>query len=150
MMSYQVNEIKISYCEKLEIFQSEPLCRSRDVAKLLYDNWDQGTIGLQECFRVLLLNNSNRAKGIYLVSTGGITGTMVDLRILFAVILKSLSTAIILAHNHPSGTLSPSTPDREITERIKNAAKFFDVKLLDHVILVPNGDYFSFSDEGLL
>lgn len=149
-MNYQVNEIKISYCEKSEIFDSEPLCDSKRVAKLLFEDWDGETIGLRECFKVLLLNNSNRPKGIYLVSTGGITGTMVDLRILFAVILKSLSTAIILAHNHPSGTLKPSTPDREITERIKNAAKFFDVKLLDHVILVPNGDYFSFSDEGLL
>lgn len=149
-MKYQVNEIKISYCEKKEVFQSESLCRSDDVAKLLYENWDHQTIGLQECFKVLLLNNSNKPKGIYQVSTGTITGTMVDLRILFAVILKSLSTAIILAHNHPSGTLRPSSSDEDLTDKIKNAAKFFDVKLLDHIIIVPNGGYFSFADGGLL
>ena len=149
-MKYQVNEIKVSYCEKSEIFLSVPLCRSHDVAKLFYENWDGETIGLQECFKILLLNNSNRAKGIYQVSTGTITGTMVDLRILFAVILKSLSTAIVLAHNHPSGTLNPSSSDEVLTDKINNAAKLFDVKLLDHIILVPNGEYFSFADGGLL
>src|SRR5690606_7347445 len=108
-MKLQVNEIKISYCEKKEVFESEPLTDSINVAKLLFENWDRGTIGLHETFKVLLLNNSNKPKGAFQVSTGGLTGTLVDMRILFAVILKSLSTGIVLAHNHPSGTLKPST-----------------------------------------
>jgi DNA repair protein RadC len=98
----------------------------------------------------MLLNNSNKVKGIFEVSTGGITGTLVDVRILFAVILKSLSTSIILAHNHPSGNLKPSEADKQLTQKIKNAGGFLDVKLLDHLIIIPDGDYFSFADEGLL
>ena len=73
-----------------------------------------------------------------------------DLRIVFAVILKSLTTSVILAHNHPSGTLSPSEADKILTEKIKNAAQLFDIKVLDHLIITPDGDFFSFADEGLL
>ena len=104
----------------------------------------------QESFKVLLLNNSNKIKGIYQLSTGGITGTLVDIRILFAVILKSLSVAVILSHCHPSGKLIPSEADKQLTQKIKNAAAFFDVKVLDHLIIVPNGEYYSFADEGIL
>ena len=75
---------------------------------------------------------------------------MVDLRIVFAVVLKSLTTAVILAHNHPSGTLKPSEADKALTEKIKKAALLFDVKVLDHLIITPNGQFFSFADEGLL
>ena len=89
-------------------------------------------------------------KGVYQLSQGGITGTLIDLRILFAVILKSLSVAIILTHNHPSGKLVPSEADKQLTNKIKNASKLFDIKLLDHLILIPDGDYYSFSDNGLL
>jgi DNA repair protein RadC len=98
----------------------------------------------------LLLNNSNKVKGVYEVSNGGITGTLVDIRILFAVILKTLSVGVILAHNHPSGKLLPSEADKVLTKKIKKASSFFDVKILDHLIITPNGDYYSFSDNGLL
>ena len=98
----------------------------------------------------MLLNNANKVKGIYEVSTGGITGTLVDLRIIFAVVLKSLTTAVILAHNHPSGTLRPSEPDKRLTQKIKKAGELFDIKVLDHLILTPDGNYFSFADEGML
>jgi DNA repair protein RadC len=97
-----------------------------------------------------LLNNSNKVKGVYHLSTGGITGTLVDIRILFAVILKSLSVGIILAHNHPSGKLQPSEADKQLTQKIKKAAVYFDVKVLDHLILIPSGEFYSFSDNGLL
>lgn len=149
-MRNEVNEIKVSYCEKLGVIDSSPLTDSGQVAKLLYENWNKDTIGLQETFKVLLLNNANKVKGTYQVSTGGITAALVDVRILFAVILKTVSTNIILAHNHPSGTLRPSQRDREITKKIRKAAELFDVRVLDHLIILPNGDYFSFSDEGLL
>ena len=99
---------------------------------------------------MLLLNNANKVKGTYQASTGGITGTVVDLRILFAVILKTVSTSIILAHNHPSGTLKPSGADKALTDKIKNAAELFDIRVLDHLIILPSGNYFSFADNGLL
>ena len=149
-MSYKVNEIQISYKEKIRTIQSKPIKSSEDVAQVLFNNWDVKTIGLHESFKVLLLNNSNKVKGIYQLSTGGITGTIVDLRILFALALKTLSVAIILAHNHPSSKLQPSESDKQLTDKIVKAAKLLDIKVLDHVILTPDKQYFSFDDNGLL
>jgi DNA repair protein RadC len=149
-MKNKVNEIKISYKEKITTSKSNAIKSSTDAGKLLFEHWDKNTIGLQEGFKVLLLNNSNKIKGIYHLSTGGLTGTLVDIRILFAVILKSLSVGIILAHNHPSGKLKPSEADKQLTQKIKKAAVLFDVKVLDHLILIPNGKFYSFSDNGLI
>ena len=149
-MTTKVNEIKISYREHVGVANSPQLTSSRDVAKVLHNNWDSDTLALKESFKILLLNNSNRVKGTYQVSDGGITGTIVDLRILFAVVLKTLSVAIILAHNHPSGNLKPSQADKELTQKIRQAARLFDIKVLDHLIIVPDGNYFSFADNGLL
>lgn len=149
-MRDEVNEIKVSYCEKLGIIDSEPVSSSEHVACLLFEHWDKNTIGLQETFKVLLLNNANKVKGTYQASTGGITGTLVDLRLLFAVVLKTVSTSIILAHNHPSGTLRPSSMDKQLTEKIKKAAALFDIKVLDHLIIIPNGDYYSFADNHMI
>ena len=149
-MNNEVNEIRISYCEKLGVIDSEPVNDSEHVAKLLYENWDKNTIGLQETFKVLLLNNANKVKGTYQASTGGITGTLVDLRLLFAVVLKTVSTSIILAHNHPSGTLRPSKADIDLTKKIQKAGELFDIKIMDHLIITPTGKYYSFSDNGML
>ncbi len=130
--------------------ESESVQRSDLIAKLLHDNWNKDTIGLHETFKVILLNNGNKVKGVYQASSGGITGTLVDIRILFAVILKSLSTAIILAHNHPAGTLAPSQADIRLTKKIQKAGNLFDIRVLDHLIISPKGDYFSFMDNGIL
>lgn len=147
-MNDKVKEIRISYREKIRTTKSEPIKSSIDAGKLLYETWNKDTIGVQETFKVLLLNNANRVKGIYQLSTGSITGTLVDIRILFAVILKTLATSCVLCHNHPSSNLKPSTADRELTDKIKKAAKLFDVNILDHLILAPNGAYYSFADNG--
>lgn len=149
-MKAQVNEIKISYKGGLKSSEWHKIGSSKDAAELLFEDWDKDTIALQETFKVVLLNNSNKVKGVCQISLGGITGTLIDLRILFAVILKSLSVAIILIHNHPSGKLMPSEADKRLTSKIKKAAELFDIKLLDHLILIPDGDYYSFSDNGIL
>jgi DNA repair protein RadC len=149
-MKNKVNEIKISYKGGLKSSMWHKISSSQDAAELLFEDWDKDTIALQEVFKIVLLNNSNKVKGVYQISQGGIVGTLVDLRILFAVILKSLSVAIILTHNHPSGKLMPSEADKRLTKKIKNASKLFDIKLLDHLIFVPDGDYYSFSDNGIL
>jgi len=149
-MKDEVSEIKISYKEKTNILKSGTVKSSEDAFKLFFENWNRDTIGLQESFKVLLLNNSNKVKGIYQLSNGGITGTIVDLRILFAVVIKSLSVGIILAHNHPSGKLIPSEMDKQLTEKIKKAAGFFDIKMLDHLIITPDGKYYSFANSGLI
>ncbi|WP_299780503.1 JAB domain-containing protein [uncultured Formosa sp.] len=147
-MKSKVNEIQVRYKEKLK--SSLSISCSQDACNILYDNWDKDTIGLHESFKILLLNNSNKVKGVYELSSGGITGTLVDIRILFAIVLKSVSPAIILCHNHPSSKLIPSEADKQITCKIKEASIFLDVKVLDHIIIVPNGAYFSFADNGIL
>ncbi|WP_282117509.1 JAB domain-containing protein [Cellulophaga baltica] len=149
-MKAQVNEIKISYKGGLKSSMWKKINTSQDAAELLYEDWNKDTIGIQETFKVVLLNNSNKVKGVYQLMQGGITGTLIDLRILFAVILKSLSVAIILTHNHPSGKLEPSEADKRLTNKIKQASGLFDISILDHLILTPDGDYYSFSDNGIL
>ncbi len=149
-MKNKVNEIQISYKERIPAPFWEKIRASEDAAQMLYEHWNKNTIEVHESFKIVLLNNSNKVKGIYQLSQGGITGTLVDLRILFAVVLKTLSVGIILTHNHPSGKLVPSEADKNLTAKINEAAKLFDVKVLDHLIIVPNGDYYSFADNGIL
>jgi DNA repair protein RadC len=98
---------------------------------------------------VLLLNRANGVTGVYEASSGGITGTVADPRLILAAAIKSLSVSIILSHNHPSGNLNPSRADEEFTLKIKEAAKYHDIKVLDHIILTNEG-YYSFADEGLI
>lgn len=149
-MGTQVNEISIRYKERIPAPFWKPIKSSKDAAELLFQTWNKETIAVHESFKIVLLNNSNKVKGVYQISQGGITGTLVDLRILFAVVLKTLSVGILLVHNHPSGKLEASQPDKDITKKIKLAAQLFDVKVLDHIIMAPNGKYFSFADQGLL
>lgn len=149
-MKDKVNEIQISYKERITSPFWHKISSSKDASELLYEHWNKNTIEVHESFKIMLLNNSNKVKGIYQLSQGGITGTMIDLRILFAVVLKTLSVAIILTHNHPSGKLQASEADIRLTEKIKKAAELFDVKVLDHLIIAPNGEYYSFSDNGIL
>jgi len=87
-MKIQVNEIKISYNQRIKAPFWPKIKSSKDAAHLLFEHWDKNTIGLHESFKIVLLNNDNKVKGIYQISQGGITGTLVDLRILFGVILK--------------------------------------------------------------
>lgn len=106
-----------------------------------------------EEFWVIHLNNNNKILYKQHVSTGGITNTVVDLRIIFKTALEKGSTAIILAHNHPSGNLEPSQNDIALTKRIQIAANYLDIKILDHIIISEkNKDnlYYSFCDNGLL
>lgn len=149
-MKTKVNEISLKYRGNFKMKDAPKITSSFYAAEVIYNTWDKDRIGVQESFKVLLLNNANRVKGIYEVSIGGIAGTLVDVRILFAVVLKSLTTSIILVHNHPSGNLKPSQADKILTEKIKTACNYFDVNLLDHLILNPDGEYFSFADEAML
>lgn len=103
----------------------------------------------KEQFCLMCLSNSNKLIHYEYVSTGGLTGTVVDPRILFKTALQHLSAGIIIAHNHPSGNLKPSQADIDITRKIKEGGKILDINLLDHLI-IGHQQYFSFADEGLL
>jgi DNA repair protein RadC len=101
-----------------------------------------------EEFWVLFLSNSNKVIHKSQLSRGGITGTVVDIRLLFKMALEYHATSIILVHNHPSGKLQASDADKDITKKIKIAGEQLDVKILDHIIVTENG-YLSFQDEGI-
>ncbi len=119
---------------------------SKDVFKLM-----QPIIGelLHEEFWIIYLNNSNKVLFKYQSSKGGLTGTLVDSRIVLKKAIELYSTAIILCHNHPSGKLQPSNADKVITSKLFKGGETLDIKVLDHVIITEN-DYFSFADENLL
>jgi DNA repair protein RadC len=103
----------------------------------------------QEVFGVVFLNRANKINHFEIISQGGITGTVADPRIILRRALEEGAVSIILCHNHPSGNLKPSRSDEELTFKIKEASKYFDIKLLDHIIVSDEG-YTSFADEGIL
>jgi DNA repair protein RadC len=102
-----------------------------------------------EVFAVLFLNQALKVKNFKIMSRGGITGTVVDPRIILKQALDEGATSIILSHNHPSGNLSPSMADKALTHKIKIAASYFDIKVIDHIIVSDEGHY-SFADAGEL
>lgn len=102
-----------------------------------------------EEFWLLMLNRANRVVGRYKVSQGGLSGTVIDTRIILKKALDNLASSIIVCHNHPSGNKQPSDADVKITEKLKKAAEMLEIKLLDHVIIADKS-YFSFADEGLI
>jgi DNA repair protein RadC len=107
-----------------------------------------GELTIEE-FWIVYLNNSNKVLYKEQLSKGGLTGTVVDVRMVFKKAIELLSTAIILCHNHPSGKLNPSEADKSITRKLKIAGETLDIKVLDHLIVTEN-DYFSFADENLM
>ena len=111
--------------------------------------WSLDIIEYQEEVKVILLNRANVVLGIYELSKGGISGTVVDVRIILGVALKCNASSIVLVHNHPSGNLKPSEPDKDITSKVKEACRILEVPLLDHLIISRYG-YFSFADSGIL
>lgn len=98
---------------------------------------------------ILLLNNANTTIGYAKISQGGITGTVVDPRLVAKYAVESLATGVILAHNHPSGHIKPSAADKQLTTKVKEGLKYLDIKLLDHIILTQNS-YYSFCEDGEL
>ncbi len=95
------------------------------------------------------MNRANKVLGLFEVSKGGISGTVADPKIIFTAALKGGASGIIVAHNHPSGNLTASQSDIDLTRKLKEAGKFLEIQLLDHVIVTTEG-YFSFADEGLI
>ncbi|MEM8526030.1 MAG: JAB domain-containing protein [Bacteroidota bacterium] len=145
----QVTEIRLTYQSKVKAADRPQIKSSNHAYEVLRANWSD-QIGFIEEFYILLLDRSNRAMGHYLVSQGGLAGTVVDPKVVFAAALKCRATAIILAHNHPSAQLRPSNADKEITTKLRKIGDLLDLPVLDHLIISPEGGYFSFADECLL
>jgi len=149
-MSYkvpmQVAEIQLTYNNKVKAKDRPQIKSSEDAYWILESNWSN-QISLVEEFNILLLDRSNRVLAMCPISKGGVAGTIVDLKIVFAAALKGRASSIILAHNHPSGNLSPSQADIDLTKRFAEAGKILSINILDHLILSPDEAYYSFADD---
>lgn len=102
-----------------------------------------------EVFAVMFLNQANKVNHFEIISEGGITGTIADPRIILKKALQEEAVSIVLCHNHPSGSLRPSRADEALTYKIKEAARYFDIKVIDHII-VSNEGFYSFADDGMM
>jgi DNA repair protein RadC len=145
----KVAEVELLYRTKVKASERPQISTSKQAADLLQGLWDENKIDFVEQFKVLLLNRCNKVLGVVEISSGGITGTVADPRLVLLAAIKANAVGIIISHNHPSGSLKPSRADEELTQKIKNAANFLDIRMLDHIIITTEG-YFSFGDEGLL
>lgn len=143
-----VPEIKVRY-NKSRKKSLGKISQSDNAADFIRKLYTRGTIELQESFIVLYLNNQNEIIGYYKHTTGGINATIADLRLILGTALKSASTSLIVAHNHPSGNLTPSSSDEKLTKEIKKGAELLNLRLLDHII-VTKKEYFSFADNNYL
>ena len=119
---------------------------SRDIAQYLQATLKDHNY---EVFAVVFLNRANKINHFEIISKGGITGTVADPRVILKKALEEDATSIVLCHNHPSGNLLPSRADEELTKKIKDAAGYFDIKIIDHIIVSEEG-FYSFADEGIL
>ncbi|MGJ7030950.1 JAB domain-containing protein [Niabella hirudinis] len=144
-----IAEVELVYRNPIPVAERPKITSSGSAYDRLLDNWDAGRIQYLEQFKILLLNRSNHVLGIYELSSGGISGTVVDPKLVFTAALKASAVGIILAHNHPSGNLQPSLADERITRKLTEAGRLLDIEILDHLIITPDG-YFSFRDQGLL
>jgi DNA repair protein RadC len=121
---------------------------SKDAYHFIYSLYDPDTIGLKETFVVIFLNRASNIIGYNIHSSGGIDGTVMDIRLIIATALKCAATSIIIAHNHPSGNLDPSEQDRKSTKNLNQALELFNISLLDHLIITPKEKaYFSLTDK---
>jgi len=149
LTDFKIAEIEIIYNPIIKPSQRPKICSSKDAFELLKAQWDINKLHYIEEFKVMLLNRSNKVLGISKISQGGISGTVVDPKVVMGLALKAAASGIILAHNHPSGNLSPSEADKKITQKLYDAGQLLEIPVLDHIILAGE-DYTSFSDSCLL
>lgn len=143
----KINEINVSY--RGNNINAPIINDSKSAHASLLESWDNGKIEMQEEFKVLLLKRNNQVIGVYSLSKGGLHGTVIDFKLLFSVALKSLASNIILAHNHPSGNLSPSQNDISSTKKAVEIGNLLGIDVLDHII-ITRGGYFSLAENGYI
>ena len=145
---FNIPEITVSYKDNVKTSERAVIRSSKDIADLLsvvYEDFVQH----HEEFHVLYLNRANRVLGVSCVSRGGMNGVTVDPRIILQTALKACAHSICISHNHPSGSIRPSSDDLVMTKAIQKSCKAIGIELLDHVIMTEE-NYCSFADEGLL
>lgn len=146
-MGNQVAEITLSYSTIVSDADRVLVNCAGSAYRLLVQSWDRSKIEFVEQFKIILLNNAKKVLGICEISTGGTRGTVVDPKLVFAAALKCNAGGIILAHNHPTQTLNPSIPDKDLTAKLVKVGKLLDLPVVDHIIVALNG-YYSFAESG--
>jgi DNA repair protein RadC len=141
---FKFAEIEVKYKKRKKL--GPKINTANEAATILKTYFNKDTIHLQEEFIVLYLNNASNIIGVFKSSKGGITSTIVDIRIILAVGLKLACSSIILSHNHPSGILKPSNNDIKITKKIFEAGKLLDITIIDHIIISSNLNFYSLAE----
>ncbi|MEE1945052.1 JAB domain-containing protein [Pedobacter sp. KR3-3] len=147
--TFKVAEVEVTYRPKFKALERPKITTSGQAYSLLLSRWSKGKIELLEEFKVVLLNRNNRVLGIADISQGGVSGTVVDPKIIFAISLKANASSIILCHNHPSGNIKPSDADIQLTRKMVEGGRLLDVTVWDHLI-ISNEGYYSLVDNGMI
>lgn len=146
MKHYTTKMDVLSLRKKSSEFPKRKINVSMDAYQVIREFYSDD-IEIYESFFLLLLNNANTTIGYVKISQGGVAGTIVDVKIIAKYAISCLASAVVLAHNHPSGQLFPSEQDKNITKKVVEALKLFEVRVLDHLILTPR-NFYSMADEG--
>lgn len=144
---YKVCEVKLTYKSKIKASEREKILSAENAYKILLSVFDSETIQYKEFFKVILMNRANKVLGVWHISEGGLNETSADIRIIMQAAILGNASAIILAHNHPSGNIQPSMQDDQVTKRVKEIAKLIGINLLDHLIITDE-TYYSYSENG--
>ncbi len=142
------SEVSINYHPKIKASSLPQIHSPKDAETHFRSIWSPKMDHVEESY-MLLLNRANRVLGYFLLSLGGTSGTVIDIKVVFQVALKANAHGIIIGHNHPSGNLKPSEADISLTRKLKEAGQIMELPLKDHLILTSEG-FYSFADEGLI
>jgi DNA repair protein RadC len=148
-LTCEVAEVTLVYKTKVKPGELLQVRSTRQMADVFRSVWNTDNIELQEECKVMYLNRANRVLGIYPLSAGGVSGTVIDIKLALIAALHLNANSISICHNHPSGSTKPSRADELVTQQLKAAASYLNIHLLDHIILTKD-DYCSMADEGLL
>ena len=145
---FELKEIEIHYKSLMTFEERVNISTPKETFLFALKIWPS-TIEVQESFYVLFLNRANQILGVYPLSKGNISATVVDVKTMIAVALRTLTQSIIMIHNHPSGNTKPSKADDEITKKVQEGCNYLDINLLDHLIITRES-YYSYSEENKL
>jgi DNA repair protein RadC len=138
---YKAAEVKLTYITKVKASNRIQIKNAEDAASLFFKIWDMETIEHVEKVKMIILNRANKVLGVTNISQGGQSGSIIDTRVILQYAIKANASAVILAHNHPSGNLTASDADIKITNKIREALKLVEIQLLDHIIINKDEEY---------
>ncbi len=146
-MTHNIPKIKVSYSHHVPASQRAKITNSTEAFEMASALYDKDTIEHIETSYMIVMNRANKVLGVAEIGSGGTTACIMDIKVIMQILLETNASAFIIVHNHPSGNAKPSDNDIKITKQIKEASKLYDIDFLDHLIITPEADYYSFSKE---